>query len=91
MGMALGTMGELFTGLVDVTIVYPGKVPTFIDALCGRLGEVVVQVRQHPIPPELLQANARQRTGLQTWLNGIWQEKDQAIAQVLAEHAADRP
>ena len=87
MGMALGTMGELFTGLVDVTIVYPGKVPSFMDALCGRLGEVVVQVQQHPIPPALLQTNARQRTELQNWLNAIWQDKDQAIAQVLAERA----
>ena len=86
MGMALGTMGELFTGLVDVTIVYPDKVPTFIDALCGRLGKVVVQVQQYPIPPALLQTNARQRTELQHWLNGIWQEKDQAITQVLAQH-----
>lgn len=90
MGMALGTMGELFSGLVDVTIVYPGKVPTFIDALCGRLGDVVVHVQQHPIAPELLQTNARQRTELQTWLNGIWQEKDRTIAQVLAQHAARR-
>ena len=32
MAMALGTMGELFHGLVDVTIVYPDKVPTFVDA-----------------------------------------------------------
>ena len=85
MGMALGTMGELFTSLVDVTIIYPGKVPSFIDALCGRLGDVVVQVRQHPIPPELQQTNARQRSQLQTWLNTIWQDKDRAITQVLAE------
>ncbi len=91
MGMALGTMGELFTSLVDVTIVYPRKVPTFIDALCGRLGEVVVQVRQHPIAPALLQTNARQRTELQNWLNAIWQDKDRAIAQVLAERAAKQP
>ena len=91
MGMALGTMGELFTGLVDVTIVYPGKVPSFMDALCGRLGEVVVQVRQHPIAPALLQTNARQRTELQNWLNAIWQDKDRAIAQVLGERAAQQP
>ena len=91
MGIALGTMGELFTGLVDVTIVYPDKVPTFIDALCGRLGDVVVHVQQHPIPSELLQTNARQRTELQKWLNGIWQEKDQVITQLLEPCASPRP
>ena len=90
MGMALGTMGELFTSLVDVTIVYPNKVPSFIDALCGRLGDVVVQVQQHPIPPELLQTNARQRSQLQNWLNTIWHDKDQAITQVLAQRQTGR-
>ena len=90
MGMALGTMGELFTSLVDVTIVYPDKVPSFIDALCGRLGDVVVQVQQHPIPPELLQTNARQRSQLQNWLNTIWHDKDQAITQVLAQRQTGR-
>lgn len=83
LAMALGTMGELLDGLVDVTLVYPGKVPTFLDALCGRLGDVVVQVNLRPIPPELLKAGAKQRAQLQTWLDSVWQEKDQAITQIL--------
>ncbi|NMM86892.1 acyltransferase [Rhodococcus sp. SRB_17] len=87
MAMALGTMGELFDGLVDVTIVYPGKVPTFLDALCGRLGDVEVLVRQQPIPAELLKANAKQRALLQAWLDGIWQYKDRAIDRLLAQHS----
>ena len=90
MAMALGTMGELFHGLVDVTIVYPDKVPTFVDALCGRLGDVVVLVQERPIPPELLKANAKQRALLQEWLDGVWQDKDRAIAQVLAQRNAGR-
>lgn len=90
MAMALGTMGELFHGLVDVTIVYPDKVPTFVDALCGRLGDVVVLVQERPIPPELLKANAKQRALLQDWLDGVWQDKDRAIAQVLAQRSAGR-
>lgn len=83
MGMALGTMGELLDGLIDVTIIYPHKVPTFIDALCGRLGEVVVVVQQQPIPPELLKNGAQQRAQLQAWVEGLWQEKDHTIGQHL--------
>lgn len=46
LGMALSTIGELFTGLVDVTLVYPNGTPSFVDAMSGRLGNVVVVVRQ---------------------------------------------
>lgn len=83
MGMALGTMGELFDSLIDVTVIYPDKVPTFMDALCGRLGKVVVVVQQHPIPPKLLQAGAQQRALLQAWVEGLWEEKDRTIGQHL--------
>ncbi|MDD2609684.1 MAG: acetyltransferase [Giesbergeria sp.] len=83
--MALGTLGDLLDGLIDVTIVYPDKVPSFVDAMCGRLGDVVVQVQLRPIPPELLKGGGKQRGQLQTWLDGVWQEKDQAISQVLLQ------
>ena len=86
-GMALETMGELFDCLVDVTIVYPGGVPTFMDLLTGRIDEVVVTVRQQPIPKELLvgaDGRAADRSKLQTWINGLWQAKDAEIGQILA-------
>lgn len=85
LGMALSTIGDLFTGLVDVTLIYPSGTPSFIDAMSGRLGDVVVIVRQSPIPPELFKSNARQRVQLQEWLDGIWQAKDDTIAEALAE------
>lgn len=87
-GMALETMGELFDGLIDVTIVYPQGVPTFTGLLCGRLPEVVVSVHQRPIPRELLvngQGQAAGRNEIQAWVNGLWQAKDAEIAALLAE------
>lgn len=72
LGMALSTIGELFTGLVDVTLVYPNGTPSFVDAMSGRLGNVVVVVRQQPIPPDLFKNGARQRAQLQSWLDGVW-------------------
>lgn len=85
MGMALGTMGELFDSLIDVTIIYPDKVPTFIDAMCGRLGKVVVLVQQRPIPPALLKPGSQQRAQLQAWVEALWQEKDHTIGQRLGK------
>ena len=93
-GMALETMGELFDGMVDVTIVYPGGVPTFMDLMTGRIDEIIVNVRQRPIPKELLvdaQGRAADRALLQRWINDIWAEKDAEITQVKAASAAGRP
>ncbi|MBH1986881.1 MAG: acyltransferase [Burkholderiales bacterium] len=86
-GMALETMGELFDSMVDVTIVYPGGVPTFMDLLAGRIDDVVVTVRQVPIPKGLLvnaQGKAADRSTLQAWINGVWQAKDAEISQLTA-------
>lgn len=45
LSVALATMGEQFHGLLDVTVVYPGGIPTFWDMLCGRLDHVIVRVQ----------------------------------------------
>jgi 1-acyl-sn-glycerol-3-phosphate acyltransferase len=86
-GMALETMGELFDCLVDVTIVYPGGVPTFMDLLAGRIDEVIVTVRQVEIPKTLLvgaDGRAADRSKLQAWINELWQAKDAEITQIKA-------
>ena len=86
LGIALATMGELFECVLDVTIVYPGGIPSFTDLLCGRVGEVVVRVQRRPIPPDLLGGDPlddkdyRQR--LSAWVEGQWQEKDVLIEQL---------
>lgn len=86
-GMALETMGEMFDSLVDVTIVYPHGVPTFMDLLTGKIDEVIVNVRQLPIPKHLLvdeKGEPPSRAALQEWINGMWAEKDREIEQLRA-------
>ena len=86
-GMALETLGDAFTGFLDVTIVYPQGTPTFWDLLSGRLDAVIVRVQQCPIPPEVLGSDPvadkayRQRIG--QWVDGQWTDKDQLIDQLL--------
>lgn len=88
--IALGTMGELYECMLDVTIVYPDGVPNFINVMCGRMGRVVVECRKLQIPSEFIGETASSephyRAHIQTWLNGVWQEKDQRIGELLAEH-----
>ena len=93
-GMAIETMGELFQSLVDVTIVYPRGVPTFMDLLTGRLSDVIVTVREVPIPKHLLvdeKGDAPPRTALQEWVNAMWQAKDLEIERLTAEFQAANP
>jgi 1-acyl-sn-glycerol-3-phosphate acyltransferase len=86
LGIALATMGEMFTALLDVTIVYPDGTPTFGDMLTGRIGRVVVRVQARPIPPEVLGGDPlgdkAYRDRLSAWMDVQWREKDALIAQL---------
>ena len=87
LGIALATMGEQFTALLDVSIVYPGGAPRFWDLCCGRIDAVIVRVRSRPIPAEVLGGDPvadkayRQRLG--AWVDEQWREKDQQIGELL--------
>ncbi len=97
-GMALETLGDAFTALLDVTIVYPqaaaGSAPTLIDLMCGRVRAITVQVHVRPISAEVLPAQGEPapRAPVQAWINGLWQDKDAEIGQVLqGSTGASRP
>ena len=85
----LDAMGTGLESVLDVTVVYPGGRPSMIDMIGNRVPEVVVQVRQRPIPAELVggdyQNDRAFRVSFQQWINGLWQEKDQALAALLAD------
>lgn len=90
--LSLNVLGDKFQALLDVTIVYPDGVPSFWDLLCGRVGRVVVRVNRRPIPQELLGGDYAgdrvYRKTFQRWLSDLWDEKDQQIADLLAQHGA---
>ena len=91
LGIALATMGEMFTALIDVSIVYPDGTPTFTHLLTGQIGRVLVRVQARPIPAEVLGGDPiddtvyRQR--LSAWMEAQWREKD---VQITALKAASR-
>ena len=85
-GMALESLGDAFTGFLDVTIVYPQGIPTFTDAMTGRLGDVVVRAHLRDIPAAVLPppGEPAPRAAVQAWVNELWQAKDQEITELLA-------
>jgi 1-acyl-sn-glycerol-3-phosphate acyltransferase len=77
---ALTTMGDIFTALVDVTILYPEAAPTFWDLLSGQVHEVIVRIERRTIPAEFVAgdylADRRFRDRVQAWINELWSAKD---------------
>lgn len=87
----LNAMGEQFAGLVDVTFVYQPTGNTrskLWSWLCGEQNAAFVQVEVKPLPVELLggdyQNDEAFRERFQTWVNGLWADKDATIERVLA-------
>ena len=89
--LALNAMGERFHSLLDVTLFYPGGAPTFGDLLGGRLHEVVVVIRELPLPHDLLggdyASDPAYRSHVQSWVHELWNEKDCLLDQLATDHA----
>ncbi len=88
----LDAMGDGLHAILDVTIAYPGGRPSLIDLLADRVPEVRVRVRQRRIPADLAggdyQNDREFRVRFQQWMNGLWREKDDELAAMLAPDAA---
>lgn len=85
-------LGEQMSSLLDVTIVYPQQPPPGFWALVsGRVPRVVVDIHAQTLPPELFQGNYSDdpqfREYFQNWVNTLWAEKDQRIADLRKELA----
>ena len=84
--VAISSMGETFDAIVDVTLVYSGRVPKFWDMICGERVNVTVDVRTRLIDAELLTGdyeNDREfRRDVHRWLGAIWEDKDARIAAI---------
>ncbi len=85
LSFALNAMDGKLHHLIDVTIVYPGGIPSFFDYLCGKALEVKVHARMMPIENALLgdyQNDAEYRAYFQQWVNEFWRQKDQQIERM---------
>lgn len=86
----INALGNKFSALTNVTIVYPKGVPTFWDLLCGRLQRVVMRVEELPIPDHFSRGDYLNdeafRQEVQDWVHGIWIQKDRLLDACLSEH-----
>lgn len=91
MAFTLAALGAQMHCLLDVTIVYPDGIPTFMDFAAGRVRRVIVRVHQREIPPEAFthdyEADAHFRESFQAWAASLWARKDAEIERLLQAHA----
>jgi 1-acyl-sn-glycerol-3-phosphate acyltransferase len=87
----LSAMGEYFQHLLDVTIIYPEKPIYAWDFFCGKVHKIIVRVKTLPITEVMLgdyENDRNQRARFQAWLNQIWAEKDQQIADIMKRESS---
>lgn len=78
---ALDVLGDRLDAVLDVTIFYPGRVPSFVDVLCGRVPEVRVHIDRQPVPATG-DGQPLAVTEVQAWLAELWQAKDARFKQL---------
>ena len=88
--IALSSMGELFTSIVDVTMVYPDGATSFWDMCCGDDVRVIVDVQERELERWLADGNYQNdrafRKQLHGWLSNVWTEKDAVISKMVSAH-----
>ena len=83
----LAAMGELFTNVLDISLLYPNnKKHPMMAMLCGTMTKIVIDVNVVSVP-ELQQHSTRNesefRLYFQNWLNDLWKNKDSRIKNLL--------
>ncbi len=81
--IALSSMGKMFDAVLDVTLVYPDRIPKFWNLCCGENVRVVAEVQVRACEANLVggdyQGDRAYRRDIHQWLSRIWQEKDNRI------------
>ncbi|GGY65013.1 acyltransferase [Cellvibrio zantedeschiae] len=89
LAFTLAAMNGQLHSLLDVTIYYPEGRPSYWDYACGRVRRICVDVRERPIPEDMLGNYGDDnefRERFQGWVNQIWQEKDALLDKMNSSH-----
>ena len=83
----LSAMGEQFTNLLDMTIVYPDAPEDILfGVMNGKVNKIILRINALPVPQvdaTRYFSESEYRVEFQRWLNQVWAEKDQQIHALL--------
>ena len=83
----LSSMGGYFHKIIDITIVYPDKIPTFWEYISGRVNKIIIDVEVIPLSDSLAGDyfnDIDYKDYFFAWLNRLWQKKDKKIGDLKA-------
>jgi len=87
LALALNVLGEKFSSMLDITIVYPDGIPGLGDFLCGKVKRITVRMRTIEIPKTLLKGDYENdqafRDSMHKWVQKLWREKDKQIQALM--------
>jgi 1-acyl-sn-glycerol-3-phosphate acyltransferase len=78
----LGSMGEHLHKIIDVTIVYPDKIPTFWEYISGQTRKIIIDFQVIPITDDLTGDyfnDPEYKNRFFIWLKTLWEKKDDRI------------
>lgn len=81
-GYVFTVMGEQLHKVVDVTIHYPQKIPTFWHFLSGRVKDVYLHVNVYDVTKELVgdyTKDKEYKKSLHKWVNTVWSDKESTL------------
>lgn len=82
---ALQAMGEHLQEMVDVTIYYPQRTPSFWNYISGEVPRIVVDIQVREISAERIgdyQGDDDFRHSFKDWLHQLWLEKDKKLLKL---------
>ncbi|WP_033227259.1 acyltransferase [Rickettsiella massiliensis] len=82
---SLTVLGDVFTTILDVTIVYPAEKKSLWEFLRGKIKKIVVHVQPIAITQEYrgdYQHDRSFRVRFQRKLDALWKEKDQRMSEL---------
>lgn len=88
-GFVMTAMGQQLNKVLDVTIYYPEKIPTFLDFLCGKVNTVEVSIDIRDVDQALVGDYVNDRAykiHFQKWVNTVWQEKDEKLERLTKQY-----
>nr|WP_276315792.1 acyltransferase [Parashewanella hymeniacidonis] len=86
MAFTLATMGDCMNTLVDVTIHYPVKTPSFWEYISGQVNDIYVHIEQVPLGDDMkgdYVNDRRFKQSFQQSLTTLWEQKDRNFSQLM--------
>jgi len=83
----LGSMGECLNHIIDVTIVYPDRVPSFWAFISGKTRKIIVEFQLLEVGWQIQGDYFNDpvfKKRFCEWLNQLWREKDRKIDHLLS-------